>query len=152
MTAHSTLGVLVPTQGAPRTLLERTLRWRELRASWKRAQSFSFPEPGPPLELATLSTTLAVSTSGWHQLVSNPAREGELTTRLPLGNVTSCKGLRRGQRLPPKHSSDKAETGLKHRHRQQSYHDWGFQQLDWQDESNNDGGSSSDAPGNRHRG
>jgi len=45
--------------------------------------------------------------------VSNPAREGELTTRLPLGNVTSCKGLRRGQRLPPKHSSDKAETGLK---------------------------------------
>ena len=114
MTAHSTPGVLVPTQGAPRPLLERTLRWRELRASWKRAQSFSFPEPGPPLELATLSTTLAlVSTSGWHQLVSNPAREGELTTRLPLGNVTSCKGLRRGQRLPPKHSSDKAETGLK---------------------------------------
>ena len=114
MTAHSTLGVLVPTQGAPRPLLERTLRWRELRASWKRAQSFSFPEPGPPLELATLSTTLAlVSTSGWHQLVSNPAREGELTARLPLGKVTSCKGLRRGPSTAPPAHSDKAETGSK---------------------------------------
>ena len=56
------------------------------------SEFFGFLEPGPPLELATLSTTLAlVSTSGWHQLVSNLAREGELTTRLPLGNVTSCK-------------------------------------------------------------
>ena len=83
-TASSTLGVLVPTQGAPRPLLERTLCWSELRAALKRAQSFGFPEPGPPLELATLSTTLAlVSTSGWHQLVPNLAREERVECSSP---------------------------------------------------------------------
>ena len=68
---------------------------RELRV-------FGLPEPGPPLELAALSTTLAlVSTSGWHQLVPNLAREGELTARFPQGKVTSCKGLRRGPSTGP---------------------------------------------------
>ena len=84
--------------------MERTLRWRRAQSYLEESSEFlDSQSPALPAgELATLSTTLAlVSASGWHQLVSNPAREGELTTRLPLGNITSCKGLRRGQRLPP---------------------------------------------------